>query len=323
MNCIDFHCDTLLLNNTPKEGESLVSNSMSVDFVRMQKADYSAQFFAVFLPTPRYFKRNQLPVPDDWDYVAMQLDHFHKDISSHPEMIGLALSWKDYDALKKQGKMAAFLTIEDGRLINGSAKKIETIRELGIRLLTLTWNNPNCFGYPQSEDPNLMALGLTDFGKESISILNEAGILIDVSHLSDGGFWDVIQLSRQPILASHSNARAVSSHPRNLTDEMIKAIASKGGCAGLNFDSQMLSFTQGSTVETMAAHLRHMIQVGGIEFPALGTDFDGIHGEREISECSLVPLLWEKLPKYGFTASEIEHIAYKNAERLIREVLVK
>jgi len=321
MRYIDFHCDTLLLNNFPENAETLYQNSKSVDFRRMKNADCTAQFFAIFLPTPNYFKRNLLDVPDDWDYVTMQINAFHRDILEHSDMIGISRCWEEYQCNHWNKKMSAFLTIEDGRLLNGSLENIKRIYHMGIRLLTLIWNNPNCLGFPHSADPLLMTRGLTSYGKEAVTMLNDIGILVDVSHLSDGGFWDVIELSRKPVIASHSNTRSVCRHSRNLTNAMIKAIADTGGCIGLNFSPDMVSVHSESTIQDLAAHLRHMISVGGIGCPAIGTDFDGLHGDLEIPDCSAMDSLWEYLTRHGFSQNEINHIAHKNAERVICEVI--
>ncbi len=318
---IDFHCDTLLLNNFPQTGESLFHNTKSVDFVRMEKALCTCQFFAIFLPTPNYFKKNQLPVPNDWEYVAMQTDAFYGDIEEHSLMIRSVQCWQDYQNNLSDRKMSAILTIEDGRLLDNCPANVLRLKNMGIRLLTLTWNNPNCLGFPHSETPSLMEKGLTDFGKEVLPLLNDNGILIDVSHLSDGGFWDVIHMSKRPVIASHSNARALCHHSRNLSDRMIRAIAANGGCVGVSFSPEMVSSHTGSSLVGIAAHLRHMISVGGIDCPVIGTDFDGIHGNLEIPECSSMGKLWGYLLENGFTHNEVEHISRKNGERIIHEVI--
>ncbi|MEG1125792.1 MAG: membrane dipeptidase, partial [Oscillospiraceae bacterium] len=167
-------------------------------------------------------------------------------------------------------------------------------------------------------------LGLTDFGKLAVERMNELGILIDVSHLSDGGFSDVLQISKKPFVASHSNCRALSPHRRNLTDEMLKALAEKGGVAGVNFGPGFLSADITSTESTLPnilAQLRHMIQIGGIGCAAIGTDFDGIKGNLAIPGADKMPLLFYKLEQEGFTTEEIEHIAYKNVQRVLADAL--
>ena len=195
--------------------------------------------------------------------------------------------------------MSTILTIEDGRSINNDLAKIKEYYDLGIRLITLTWNFENCLGYPNSDDPKIMNKGLKDFGKEAVEYMNELGIIIDVSHLSDGGFYDVAEISRLPFIASHSNARALSPHRRNLTDDMIRIIGERGGVIGL----------------------KHIKDKGGEEVLALGTDFDGIGGNLQIPSADKLPLLFEALRREGWSEDLIEKFAYKNALRVIRDVM--
>ena len=154
--------------------------------------------------------------------------------------------------------------------------------------------------------------------------MNELGVAVDVSHLSDGGFWDVVKLSKRPFVASHSNCRALSPHSRNMTDEMICALAEKGGVMGLNFAGPFLNADgkgRESTLERMILHLKHMIKVGGIEIAAIGTDFDGTDGIFDIPDCSKMQLLFETMEKHGFTGEQIEKIAYKNVKRVMRDMI--
>lgn len=148
-------------------------------------------------------------------------------------------------------------------------------------------------------------------------------MIADVSHASDGTFWDILKYAKGPVVASHSNCRNLCNHPRNLTDEMIRAIAEQGGVAGLNFFGPFLGTTKESKIEEMTAHILHMIQVGGSEFPAIGTDFDGIDGlERlDIPNASAMELLWEALKKKGLSQGQLDKIWGENVERVLREVL--
>lgn len=137
------------------------------------------------------------------------------------------------------------LTVEDGRMVNGSFDRLEQLAKTGVRAIALTWNFENCFGAPNSRDPKIMSKGLSAFGKEAIEAMNELGILVDVSHLSDGGFYDVAKISKKPFVATHSDCRALAAHPRNLTDDMIRLLAQKGGVSGINFAPAFLDDTQG------------------------------------------------------------------------------
>ena len=148
-------------------------------------------------------------------------------------------------------------------------------------------------------------------------------MIVDVSHLSEGGFWDVVSHSKTPPVASHSNARALRDHPRNLSDRQIRALAEKGGVAGLNFYQNFLGKSGSCRIDEMVGHVRHMYRIGGEDFVAVGTDFDGFSGakEMEISDIGEMPLLSEALKKSGFTWRQIEKIWYGNAKRMIDTVL--
>lgn len=193
---------------------------------------------------------------------------------------------------------------------------------MGVRAMALTWNYPNCFGSPNSTDTRVMHTGLTPFGKEAVGVMNDIGMLIDVSHLSDGGFYDVARLSRKPFAATHSNCRALSPHPRNLTDDMIRMLSEKGGVAGLNFYGPFLSddITEThSRVEDMCAHVLHMLKVGGEDCIALGTDFDGMDGSFEIGSPTQMWRLFDALKRKGLTARQLEKLASGNALRVLRD----
>jgi len=220
--------------------------------------------------------------------------------------------------------LAAFFTIEDGRSVDGKMEKIKTYRDMGVSLISLTWNQENCFGFPNSPNAEQMNKGLTAFGKEAIEEMNRLGMLVDVSHLSDGGFWDVAEITKKPFVASHSNCRALSSHPRNLTDEMLKKLAEKGGIAGLNFCGAFLNEDTNCTesrVDAMVSHILHMTRVGGLECAAIGTDFDGISGMLELRSPDKMEKLFDALQKAGLSQDAIEKVAWKNARRVLKDTL--
>ena len=200
--------------------------------------------------------------------------------------------------------------------------KIKEVYDKGVRAISLTWNYENCFGWPNSLDKEIMNKGLKEFGIEAIQYMNDLGIIIDVSHLSDGGFYDVAKYTKKPFVATHSNARMASPHQRNLTDDMIKVLAEKGGVTGLNFAPQFMDLDVNAThtpVSNIIRNAKHIVNVGGIDVLGLGTDFDGIGGTQEIADSSMLPQLWDAFAKAGFHESEIEKIAYGNVMRVIKE----
>lgn len=321
MKFIDLHCDTLMPFATEKD-YSLYQNERSIDFCRMKKGESLAQFFAIFLPGVENWEKAGLQGLTDLEYIHCLRDGLMRDLEAHSDMIAFAGNAKQMLENQRNGKMSAFLTIEEGRPVGGKLENLQSFYDLGVRLITLTWNFPNCFGFPNSKDPQIMHQGLTSFGKEAVEMMNQLGMLVDVSHLSDGGFWDVLQISKKPFVASHSNCRAISPHPRNLTDEMLKALANAGGVSGINFAPQFLDpdiTNTHSRITDMSRHMLHMKQIGGIGCIALGSDFDGIGGELELGSVDQMGNLFHQMHKDGFTDDEIELIAWKNALRVIQD----
>ena len=316
---IDLHCDTLYLAALKQRPTIFHMDSMS-DLKKLRQGGAGAQFFAVFMPEKEEFSTYP-HLKDDDHYIRTAVDILQNTIRMCPDDLALATGPEDLHTCLTQNKIAAFLTLEDGRAIRGSFERLNDFYQTGFRLISLTWNHENCFGFPNSTDPSAMSKALTSFGRDAVKYMAELGILVDVSHLSDGGFWDVADILSTPFVASHSNCRALCPHPRNLTDEMLRCLADHGGVAGLNFCPAFLAGTEQSAIAAMLTHLRHMMRTGGIDCVALGTDFDGIHGELEISGAHQMPNLFRAMEQDGFTSNEIEKIAWKNAARVIKDVI--
>lgn len=325
MRYIDLHCDSLLKIFNKSEQENLFeNNNLSVDFKSLQQGEALAQFFAIFMPDEETLTELKLEEINDDLYIDRAVNILEQEVIQHNQMVALAKNYQDIIVNQQQGKISALLTIEDGRSVAGNLDKLKKYYKKGIRLITLTWNYENCFGYPNSKNPAQMARGLKDFGIEAVQYMNQLGMLIDVSHLSDGGFYDVAQYSSKPFIASHSNARSLANHPRNLTDQMIIKIAEKGGVIGLNFAPYFLNKDNAnskSSIERMIAHLNYLKNIGGENVLALGTDFDGIHGNLEIASSKQMPLLFKALARSGWNTDLIEKFAFKNSMRVIKEVL--
>lgn len=317
MKYIDFHCDTLLMyGRGAQSAPGLYQNQQSVDFVRMQQGGCAAQFFATFMPPRKGM--------DDEAFRKDLYDGLMNEISAHDDMIAFARNYEEYTANQAKGLMSAFLTFEDGRMIEGSHDRLEMFYDMGYRLISFTWNGANCFGYPNSDDPDEMAKGLTAFGFEAVEHMNQLGMIIDVSHLSDGGFYDVARTTKKPFVASHSNARALTPHQRNLTDDMLRVLGEKGGMTGINLAPEFIGETVTSTDSTVARicdHIQHISNLAGIEAVGLGSDWDGIRGNLEVASPLDVHKIFEELARRGFTESQIEKFAYGNAERIIKETL--
>ncbi len=320
MKYIDMHCDTLMSFATEQDF-SLSENNKMVDLKKLEAGECTAQFFAMFVPQEEEFFQNGIFCGNCWDYIEKLRNGFFSFMDSCSEKIAYAKNYDDYCKNWEEDKISAFLTVEDGYCINSDFENIKKLYDVGVRLISLTWNYENCFGFPNSNDPAAMNLGLKPFGKEALEYMNELGIVIDVSHLSDGGFYDVSDISKIPFVASHSNCREITPHQRNMTDDMIRVLAEKGGVVGINFCSDFLIPGGGdgeSKIEYMVKHIKHFVNKGGIECVGLGSDFDGIHSRLEIEDASMMQNLFDRLSLSGFSDSDIEKIAYRNTLRVIK-----
>ncbi|WP_018248634.1 dipeptidase [Orenia marismortui] len=315
MKLIDLHCDTIYRIFNNEISSNLRKNQFQVDIEKLKRADSMAQFFALFLDLEEIDKK-----ASPLEHCLAMLDRFYQEIDRNKDQIAIAKNYQDLITNKKNNKISAFLSIEEGEVLEGTLANLRNFYRLGVRLITLTWNYPNSIGYPNCKK-EYMNKGLSTFGKKVICEMNHLGMLIDVSHLSDGGFYDVAKLSSQPFIASHSNSRSIKDHSRNLSDDMIKILANKGGIMGINFAADFLGSSEISRVNDMIKHISHIKKVGGIDVIAIGSDFDGIDCRLEINNIAKIARLTDALKKANFTFDEIEKIYYKNAQRVIKEVL--
>ena len=322
---IDMHCDSLL--RAYRNGaDSLWDGAGHQSLKKMSESGQMLQFFAVFFP-PRPSSEEKEPgqpenrVPktplEDLDYFLHLRKILTDQLSAHADAAAPALNTKDVRENAAKGLASAMLTLEDGRVIDGDLHRIAWLWEMGVRAIGLTWNHPNCLGFPNSRKPRENRRGLTPFGREAVLEMNRLGILVDVSHLSDGGFSEVAEISRKPFVASHSNARAVVNHPRNLSDEMLIRLADRGGVTGLNLVPEFLNGRNlPGTVEMMLAHARHIVQIAGEDSLGIGSDFDGFGEPCEISGPSQMPLLFRAMEK-EFTPRQIDKFTSGNVLRVL------
>jgi Zn-dependent dipeptidase, microsomal dipeptidase homolog len=309
---IDLHCDTILKLMDDRDKLSLRKNNFNVDIEKMKNGNYMAQFFAMYVCLEGS--------PDPLDTCLAMIDKFYEEIGKNSDLISFAGNINDLKENQKQGKMSAFLTVEEGGVIKDKLYNLRTLYRLGVRLITLTWNYPNFIGYPNHEWV-YKDKGLTPFGQEVVQEMNRLGMAIDVSHLSDGGFYDVARISKKPFCASHSDARAVNNHSRNLTDDMIKILSGAGGLMGINFEGHFLSGAERSLVSDIVRNIKHIKNVGGIDVIALGTDYDGIRQNLEVQNAGEMGKLIDGLEASGFTDDEIDKITHENAMRFIGDVM--
>lgn len=325
MKVADMHCDTIAeiwYSQKSDHPQNLKKNSLAIDIERLRKGDYLIQNFAMFVDTDRK--------QDPLESLMELIEVFYNQMEQNKDEIGVVRSFQDIEANRQAGKMSALLTMEEGATCRGNISILRNLYRLGVRMATITWNHENCLGFPNNScafpgAPNTIN-GLKQNGIDIVKEMERLGIIIDVSHLSDAGFYDVYNNTQAPFVASHSNARTLCGHCRNLTDDMILKIAERGGVIGINYCSEFLMTPDEngksvSRVSDMARHARYLMNLGGIDCIGLGSDFDGIGGELEMKDCSMLPLLEQELRYQGFHESEIEKIFYQNVLRVYKEVL--
>ncbi len=317
MKIIDLHCDTFMKLYKNDDKYNFDENNLHIDLNKLLEGRSLAQFFAMYIYKKLNYK--EYGFKSLFDYTVSMIDYFHKVIEKY-DTIKYA---SDLSSLKKNeinSKISAFLSLEEGGVIGKNLDRLDILYNKGIRAITLTWNFPNSIGYPNIKK-QYESKGLTSFGREVVKKMNDLGILIDVSHLSDQGFYEVVSLTDYPVAATHSNARKIHKHSRNLTDDMIKKIADIGGIIGVNFCANFLNNKKKSYITDILRHMNHIKNVGGVEVLALGSDFDGISCELELKNYSFMQSLVDKMDDFGFGNEEIEKICFKNAMNTIGNVL--
>lgn len=306
---IDAHCDTVYELVTG--GGNLAENSLCVSLNQLSQYGGYLQFFAAWIDDAE---------PEPLSLALWLLDRMHREIKGHENIIELVLSAKDAQGVLERGKVGALLTVENGNCLEGELSNLKRFYDLGVRALTLTWNAANELADGIMEP---RGGGLTDFGKAVVAEMNRLGMMIDVSHLSEQGFWDVLSLTKQPIMASHSNARRVASHDRNLTDEQICALSQSGGVMGLNLYPAFLADHEGASISDCVRHIEHILAVGGEDCLGLGSDFDGF--SAPMAEGLTCPAdyiyLFEELKRLGYSDLQIEKLSYGNFLRFMQKIL--
>ena len=307
---IDLHCDTMMqLLDHPDSGD-LYRNTWKIDIEKLQKAHSKVQDFALFInigetndPYGRYEEMRNLCV---------------SQIHNYGEHIQHVLSYQDVESVYKSGKIGALMSIEEGGVLGGDLNKLKQAYQDGVRLITLTWNYPNGLGEPHCGEQHKK---LTSKGVEFVEAMQELGIIVDCSHLNDAGTEQLGDILDVPFIASHSNAREVRTHTRNLPDNLIRLIANKGGIIGLNFAQNFLGTSPISRIEDIVKHGLYLIDKGGEDVVALGTDFDGIPPDTEIADMSQMSRLYDAFKEAGLSVEQCEKLFWKNADRLLKEIL--
>lgn len=308
---IDMHCDTVLTAYLGHYSLASKETQGHLDLRGLQQAGVKIQFFALYPGISSHMSPLQ--------QTLILGDYFWEQYEKNSTKLELITSFNKLNDLLQGEKIGALLTVEGGEALQGDIRILRVLHRLGVRSLCLTWNNRNeiADGVAEMETGG----GLTNFGREVVREMNRLGMLIDVSHLAERGFWDVLELSEAPVIASHSNARAVWDHPRNLTDEQIRGIAQKGGIIGINFVAEFVG-PKGCNLEHLWQHIDHICSLVGDDFLGFGSDFDGTDKlPKGIRDVTSFPAVISALRSYGCPETTIQKICYDNCLQLLKETL--
>lgn len=301
MKIIDLHCDALLKLS---EGNGALrfadAATLATNKQRLQKGQVKVQCFAIFIEP-------EINSDQKFQAALEQVDYFYKEVlGKNPEMKQIK-EWSDFDHLK-EGEIGAMLTLEGVDAIGNDRMKLRLLDQLGVRLIGLTWNHANLAADGALEP---RGGGLTLFGKEIVDYNNKRQLFTDVSHLSEKGFWDVIEWADYPI-ASHSNSKALCNHPRNLTDEQATAMFHKGGLIHVVYNPPFVKEDGSASITDLVEHIDHFCSLGGLKQVGLGSDFDGISTViPELENASQVQNLINELLKY-YSDEAVKGFAYQN-----------
>jgi membrane dipeptidase len=292
-----------------------------VDFPRMKEGGLDAGFFVAFVSQgDRDAEGNQAAIEEALGLI----DLIYEKVEAHPDLAEVVSAPKDAYRLQKESKRAIYIGIENGYAIGDDLSMVESYYDLGARYMTLSHssNNDICDSSTDPQGPEHG--GLSRFGEDVVAEMNRLGMMVDVSHISDEAVWDVLAITTAPIIASHSNARVLYDHPRNLSDDLLDAIAENGGVVQVNLlyvsPNDPDTGERISTVSDVVDHIDHIVEVAGIDHVGIGTDFDGggvVDGCEDVSKLEAITL---ELVKRGYTKNEIRKIWSGNFMRVFREV---
>jgi len=300
-------------------------NASHVDYPRAREGGLDAAFFSIYMP-------GTVTGPEAVKRSLLLIDAVRRLAEQHPGEIALATSAADVRAANKAGKFAALMGMEGGHMIDDNLSILRDYQRLGVRYLTLSHSvNTN---WSDSSGDKPAHNGLTDFGKDVVRELNRLGVMVDISHVADKTFWDALEVSRAPLLASHSSCRALSGHPRNMTDDMIKALGAKGGVIMINYSTTFLSnelyeATQNNVPaaerprvswEKIVDHIDHAVKLVGATHVGLGSDFDGTTVPDGMDDVSKLPKITAALRQKGYAEQDVRNILGENILRLMEKV---
>ena len=307
----DFHCDTalMLLGDDLNQAGSLRKNNGHIDLERAVKLGGYAQCFACFTTDIPELLHGISPIV----LFERELATIQREVDKNGDLISIVYSVDEIEENRANGKMSAILTLEGTAGIDYNPALLEDLWAIGFRVTSLGWNEKNPL-----TGSNVTGGGLTDLGREYVREAQRLGMRVDVSHISDEGFWDIMKITEAPILATHSNSRAVHNHSRNLTDDMFRAIRETGGVAGYN---ACRDFTgENPNLDTVCDHILHFLELDPDgKHIALGGDLDGVETMPDGFEgVQSYPTLAQRLLERGLSEENVMDIFWNNAIRVMK-----
>ena len=306
---VDAHNDTIVAHK--HLGISLTSRSSKtqVDFPRLREAYVDVSFFAVDV-TPAF--KNYLT------YALNAFGFFDKELEQAGGDIVIVTTKENLVEIMRDGRIGAIMAIENSDAVEGSLNVLRILFKLGVRSIGLT-HNPRSLaadGVGESRTGG----GLTTFGVQLIEEMNRLGIIVDLAHISEKGFWDALEVSKKPVIVSHGNCKALCNHRRNLTDDQIRGLASKGGVIGVTFVPRFIDEKK-PTLHRLLDHIDHAVDIAGIDHVGLGSDFDG--GGTLLKDATELLKITEGLLERGYGEDEVKKILGENFIRVLLETLPK
>jgi membrane dipeptidase len=300
------------------------------DLPRLVESGLTAEFMSAFVDAP--YARTS---PDSSFERAMRLaDSVHAFVERHPDRLLFATTAADVRRAKRGGKVAILIGVEGGHAIEGSLDNLRALHRRGVRYLTLTWNNGNEWAGSSVGLDGTRTAGLTGFGREVVREMNRLGMLVDLSHVSEATFFDAIAASAQPVIASHSSARALADHPRNLTDAQLLAVKRNGGVVNVNFFSRFIdpnflrAFLAGerplpaTPFAVLVDHFDHVARVAGVDHVGIGSDFDGVSALPEgMEDVTMLPRIAQALLDRGYSEGDVKKMLGGNMLRVMGQAL--
>lgn len=307
---IDLHCDTLTDYAPSREADTMDDAAKALSLSALPDGVHWAQCFAVFIP-------DEVRGADAVAFYERWRGEFVRQTEKLSDRVLPCRNAADIERAWASGRTAALLTVENGSVLAGDIDRVEALKRDGVCAVTLTWNGANELGSGHETDG-----GLTAFGVRAVRELERRGILVDASHLNDRGFFDLLSVAEKPFVATHSNARAVCSHKRNLTDEMIREMARRGCLIGLNYYTDFLRDGGAKcTLDDLLRHIAHFFELGAQNCLALGSDFDGAETPDCLSSPARVVEAYDALLTRGLSREELDGIFYRNALEFFKKNL--